>query len=679
MAKIKLVEKIGIDVPIENIKVFEKTKIVESANTQYEAIAVIKDVPFTRYNHLNDNLRYYPKSLWERVIKSGICEGSKMYANHAENEADVTKLTGIWHNGRLDDKTKTGVADLYLIGKYGQLFVDALKAGSKGEGVSTVGYGEFLEDYNELQKYGNLENNAKVVRPDTYDGESYGDWVSAPSQSVYATVENIKNNNVNSSNLQESYTNNSTTDEVKLDENIISKEIKKEGYMENKSILKNMVKNEITIAKNKTNFLEAIQGLKEVDTAGDAELNGKITEAINEITTKLEESKSATEKQLNENVSKLNEMTKKYNRLAEGYKSLKEKAIKMSEATKVMKEDINCLVEDSNLRDNDIKCLTGDRKNMFADMKKLIEDRKNMRKDIKSLTSKLKEAEEVIGKQEDEMENLGYEFEEEDAELDADGNPIVKAEEPKPIDEEEMPAPEVLPEQPAEIKEEGDEQELPAPDTLAPMPAEMEEDEDEMLSLDFDDEDEDVELEEEDGFNALSEPEEEKLEEPVMESEEENEANPADQTVVEEPMEEKEIPLPNINMIPKSPAKMAEEDDEEKEDDAEEPKEDEKDEKEEMKESKLIKFQWNAKPVAKALVKQKMVETKSTLKADLQKFYESQCKKVPAIRDIEKQIMSSKNLLEAFDLVQSFTSKKKDRIIKVTESTSKDGLKKFKW
>ena len=681
--KIKLVEKIGINVPIENIQVFDKVKIVEAAGKTYEALAIVEKVPFTRFGSVNENNRYYPRKLWEKVIKEGICEGSSLYTNHAENETDVSKKAGIWHNAFIDDKNKVCRADLYLIGPNGQLFLDALKAGSKGEGISSVGYGEFEDRYEELKEFGNIGHDVKVVRWDTYDGESYGDWVHQPSQNVFATLEDIKENNENSSNLNESYTNNSKTND-KLDENIKLQENKKEVTMD-KAILRNMVRSECTIAKNKVNLLEAIQGLKEIDTDNDVDSIARVNATINEITAKLNESKSNVEKQLNESTTKLNEMTIKYNKLVENYNKASKKIVELNEATNIMGSDIKCLVEDCGHRDNDIKCLAEDRKVMIADLKKMIEDRKAMRKDVNGLTAKLKEAEEIIGNQEKEMEKLGYEFEEDD-ELDADGNPIVKDEKPvmgeeempapetlaapAEVKEEEMPAPEVLPEVPAEIKEEGDEQELPMQvDTLPTEPAMAEEDE--TITFDFDDEEE---LEEEDAFNAF-EPNGEVMEQPVISEEEmEIEANPADQAAPAEEVKEEEMSAPET--LPTEEPKL-EEDEDSDEEDEDEDEEKVEEPKEEMKES--IKFVWDTKKeVKKVPAKTKMVE--STIKADLKKFYENQIAKNPSVKAIEKQIMSAKTLLEAFDLVDTFKSRKGDKLVKVTESKKSDtGVIKFKF
>jgi len=243
---------------------------------------------------------------------------------------------------------------------------------------------------------------------------------------------------------------------------------------------------------------------------------------------------------------------------------------------------------------------------------------------------------------------------------------------PAEVKEEEMPAPEVLPEVPAEIKEEGDEQELPMQvDTLPTEPAMAEEDE--TITFDFDDEEE---LEEEDAFNAF-EPNGEVMEQPVISEEEmEIEANPADQAAPAEEVKEEEMSAPET--LPTEEPKLEEDEDSDEEDEDEDEDEEKVEEpKEEMKES--IKFVWDTKKeVKKVPAKAKIVE--STIKADLKKFYENQIAKNPSVKAIEKQIMSAKTLLEAFDLVDTFKSRKGDKLVKVTESKKSDtGVIKFKF
>jgi thymidylate kinase len=651
--KLFLKEEICVNMTANNLEEIKGGRLIESNGGKYEALAILKNVPVSRYTE-NQNGRVYQRPLWEKIFKEGTYKGTFALADHPENEGSVKDIWGIWHE--MEVKNDGVYGTLYLIEEKP---VRVLKAGGS-IGISSCGYGEFT--------------NGNIVDPNSYELERLGDIVLNPSQSTYMKTENIVEsiNNENSSNLQESYTNNSKAN--KLDDNIKLQENKKEVYMD-KSILKNMVLNEIKRSKNNPNLLEAIQELKELDCSGDVELINKVDITIDTITAKLNESKGNVEKELTESTNKLNEMTEKYNKLAEAYKNSKAKTIELTESTKLMESDIKCLVEDTNRRDNDIKCLAEDRKLMVSDLKKMIEDRKALRKDIKGLADKLKEAEEVIGKQEDELEKRGFEFEEEEEELDADGNPIIK--------EEEMVAPDTLPNENVgnlPIAEEGDEQELPM--QIDPLPTEpvMAEEEDEIMTLDFDDEDVDTELEEEDAFDAFALDGEE-MEEPIMEDDEmEIEELPTEE------VKEEEMPAPSTLNTPPTPApapiaieepkpeeaKLVEDDDEdEKEDEDEKPEE-----KEEMKES-VIKFSWDKPAVKKVAPKTKMVE--STLKADLKKFYEKQITKTPSVKAIEKQIMSAKSLLEAFDMVDTFKSRKGDKLVKVTESASKDGVIKFKF
>ena len=662
--KIRLVENITWLIDKKDIEVFNKDLLIESTSGKLTCKGILKNAPVTKYTE-NENGRVYSRPLWSNVKNSGKFEKSLCMADHTDDDAfpSVKNICGVWKN--FNDGDAIATADLYCVGEYGALMVEI--AQNEGKiGFSTAGYGEFLE------------YDKKIVNPETYDYEST-DWIISPSQGTYfSNKENIvqesENKTENSSNLQESYTNNSKTID-KLDENIVSKENKKEVYMD-KSILKNMVKSEITIAKNNPKLVEAIQGLKEVDCAGDAELTGKINVAINEITAKLEESKNITEKQLTEKVSKLEEMTARYNRLSEGYKKARAKVVELSENTNIMNSDISCLTEDCGKRDNDIKCLIEDRKIMRSDIKKMVEKYKALKKENVSFVAKIKEAEEVIGKQEDELEKLGFEFEEEEEELDADGNPVVKVEAPaEEVKEEELPAPEVLPTEAPKpeaipvLAEEGDEQELPAPNTLPTEPAMIEAEGEEEITLDFNDEDESedsFEMEEEDAMQAF-EPEAKVIEEPVMAEEE----LPAPEVLPEAPIVEEEELDADGNPVVKPLEE--EESEEEKEDEKEE-------EKPEEKMTEGISLSWGSKKVATkaAPVKTKMVE--STLKADLKKFYELQIKTSPKVAAIKEQILGCKNMIDAFTMVQTFTAKKTDKLVKVAESTKKnDGTRSLKW
>ena len=170
-------------------------------------------------------------------------------------------------------------------------------------------------------------------------------------------------------------------------------------------------------------------------------------------------------------------------------------------------------------------------------------------------------------------------------------------------------------------------------------------------------------MEEEDAMQAF-EPEAEVVEEPVMTEEE----MPAPEVLPEAPIVEEEELDADGNPV----VKPLEEDEE-----AEEEKEEEKPA-EKMTEG--ISLQWGSKKVATkaAPVKTKIVE--STLKADLKKFYELQIKTSPKVAAIKEQIMGCKNMIDAFTMVQTFTAKKTDKLVKVAESTKKnDGTRSLKW
>ena len=184
MSKIKLIENFNIDFSKdklkENVEILEKPKLIEdSTHKQFEARAIIRSIPVSRYTP-NHNNRIYNESLWRNVLKSGRAEGSDCYGNHAvDDDGNVFDSVGVWHNLRIGEKYP--IADLYCIGEGGQLLAEKAKAGGK-VGFSSVGYGEFLED--------NM-----TVNPDNYELEHLADWVVSPSQEVYATHENMQEDN----------------------------------------------------------------------------------------------------------------------------------------------------------------------------------------------------------------------------------------------------------------------------------------------------------------------------------------------------------------------------------------------------------------------------------------------------------------------------------------------------
>jgi hypothetical protein len=163
---------------IENIQLpKDKPILVESAySTPIKARGVLKNVPVTKFTQ-NKNGRIYSKRLWETVQARKAFEGGSCLADHAEKEGSTTRICGTWHNFKVNENYAT--ADLYLIGEHGQLFLEAVFSRNKNLGLSTVGFGDFL-------------NDGITVNPETYElsEESVCDWVLTPSQGVFATYEN---------------------------------------------------------------------------------------------------------------------------------------------------------------------------------------------------------------------------------------------------------------------------------------------------------------------------------------------------------------------------------------------------------------------------------------------------------------------------------------------------------
>lgn len=209
---------------LENIQVakddkpilFEDTR--NSSMPQIKARGVLRNVPVTKFTE-NKNGRIYSKKLWEMIASRKSFEGGSCLADHAEKEGSTTRMCGTWHNFRVLENH--AVADLYLIGEWGQLFLEAVLSRNKNLGLSTVGFGDFLYD-------------GKTVNPDSYElsEESVCDWVLTPSQGVFATYENYTENYTENFNIKKNTTN-------KIEEEKISNtkgNIKENSNMDNELI-----------------------------------------------------------------------------------------------------------------------------------------------------------------------------------------------------------------------------------------------------------------------------------------------------------------------------------------------------------------------------------------------------------------------------------------------------------
>lgn len=175
--KIPLIEKIIVpNNYIKAIPLKESKTIVEGQ--EYECIAAYR-FPFTRPGKENFNERIYPVTLWERVIKNKMGEGSYGLMDHPEDEGSVKDRWCVWHNVQMNENKDIAYADAYLFGRWGKEVHEGIKAGGK-VGLSTVGFGEFMEDN-------------KTINPETYELERVSDFVLNPSYDVFGTQEDLIN------------------------------------------------------------------------------------------------------------------------------------------------------------------------------------------------------------------------------------------------------------------------------------------------------------------------------------------------------------------------------------------------------------------------------------------------------------------------------------------------------
>jgi hypothetical protein len=433
MAKIKLIENFNLDIKPDNVVLYENNKTINFIeNIKFEAIGILKNVDITRFI-INLNNRLYPKKLWEKVCKEKTLEGTKCYANHPENEADVTKQVGIWHNFRIDENTNTGKADLYLIGEYGKLLLESLKAGSKGEGFSSVGFGEEEDREDELKLHSEMiqGKDVFVVKWDNFMPERAGDWVESPSQNVYATANNIINISKKSEVFNENLTN-------KIEDNKI--ENKKEvNNMDRLMELnhRNQVKEAIRQAAGSDNLKESIERLSSIETESE-DLKKSINDEIKNLQIKLNEQRENAEKSLSEKTAAFDELQEKYDTAVKVVDELKAKVDRIGKIQEIFEiaEDAdigevekqkNSFVEDYTIVCENVKAMEKDIEAVSAmfetdefkemevgkieDVKNLVEDTLKREADIEWLYTSLKEAENTIGKYEELMEDAGIIFE----------------------------------------------------------------------------------------------------------------------------------------------------------------------------------------------------------------------------------------------------------------------------
>jgi hypothetical protein len=143
---------------------------------EYKAKAIYT-FPISRPGKENLNGRVYNEKLWKNSVKRLADSSTFGLMDHPQEEGSTKDIWCVWRNLRFSEAKDTVVADAYLIGKWGEMVKEILEAGGK-VGLSTSGYGEFLEDH-------------KTIDPDSYELERVADFVFNPSYEVYGSQENI--------------------------------------------------------------------------------------------------------------------------------------------------------------------------------------------------------------------------------------------------------------------------------------------------------------------------------------------------------------------------------------------------------------------------------------------------------------------------------------------------------
>ena len=131
--------------------------------------------PVSRFDHLNQNKRKYPRKLWERVIRDQTSEwkGRVGLADHPPEDSDgeFKNAAIVWLDMDIDDANKLVWAIGTFVGQFGQLAKDIVSKGGR-IGFSSSGFGE-------------LKGDRETVDPETYVLERCADIVLNPSQDVF--------------------------------------------------------------------------------------------------------------------------------------------------------------------------------------------------------------------------------------------------------------------------------------------------------------------------------------------------------------------------------------------------------------------------------------------------------------------------------------------------------------
>lgn len=131
--------------------------------------------PVSRFDHLNQNKRKYPRKLWERVIRDQTSEwkGRCGLMDHPPEDSDgeAKNAAILWLDMDIDDANKLVWAIGTFVGQFGALAKDIVSKGGR-IGFSSSGFGE-------------LKGDRETVDPETYVLERCADIVLNPSQDVF--------------------------------------------------------------------------------------------------------------------------------------------------------------------------------------------------------------------------------------------------------------------------------------------------------------------------------------------------------------------------------------------------------------------------------------------------------------------------------------------------------------
>ena len=173
MGKRLLTESLTIQArDITKISINEEYAMFESDKGEKVRSIGAFTFPISRPDQENLNGRIYTSKLWENVIKKKMGEGAFGLTDHPDDGGSVKDAFCVWRNLRIGERNheKVVLADAYLFGTWGRHAKDAIDAGGS-IGLSSVGYGDFMEDGKTIGE------DYELVRP--------SDWVLDPSYQVF--------------------------------------------------------------------------------------------------------------------------------------------------------------------------------------------------------------------------------------------------------------------------------------------------------------------------------------------------------------------------------------------------------------------------------------------------------------------------------------------------------------